>query len=86
MPEATGKGPSTKGATQKIEERLSEAGKRVEEELHRLVRYIDDEVVPEVRRNSSLGLRSAATRLQELAQRLDDSRRPNSPPSDRGKQ
>lgn len=69
------------GTGQRIEDRLNEAGKRIEEELHRLVRYIDDEVVPEVRRNGSSALRSAATRLQDLAQRMDDSRTPG----DRGK-
>jgi hypothetical protein len=69
------------GTGQPFDERRNDAGKRVEEELRRLVRYIDDEVVPEVRRNSSTALRSAAVRLQELAQRMDD----NKPPYDSGR-
>jgi hypothetical protein len=68
----------------RFEDRLNEAGKRIEDELRRVVRYIDDEVVPEVRRNGSTALRSAAARLQELAQRMDDNR-PPSAPADRGK-
>jgi hypothetical protein len=54
------------------EERLSEAGARVEEEVRRVVRFIDDEVVPDVRRNSSTALKAAAEKLAKLAQHLDD--------------
>jgi len=58
------------------EERISDAGARlrdeVQDELRRVVRFIDDEVVPEVRRNSSSALRAAAIRLQKLAQHMDD--------------
>jgi hypothetical protein len=64
---------------------VSEAGARLRDEIvdevRRVVRTIDDEVVPEVRRNSSSALKAAATRLQQLAERLDDSKRP-APPSD----
>jgi hypothetical protein len=55
-----------------FEQRLHHAAARAEEELHRLVRYLDDEVVPEVRRNSSTALRAAAVRLQKLAESMDD--------------
>ncbi len=57
------------------EERVTEAGARlrdeVQDELKRVVRYIDDEVVPEVRRNGSSALRAAAIRLQKLAEHMD---------------
>ncbi len=60
------------------EERVTEAGTRLrdefQEELRRVVNFIDTEVVPEVRRNSSSALRAAAERLQELAQHMDDKR------------
>ena len=56
------------------EERVTEAGARFQEELHRVVRYIDNEVVPEVRRNGSSALRAAADQLQKLAQHMDDAR------------
>ena len=57
-----------------LEQRLQEAARRAEEELHRLVNYLDTEVVPEVRRNSSTALRAAAVRLQKLAENLDNAR------------
>ena len=40
-----------------------------------MARYIDDEVVPDVRRNGSTALRAAADRLAKLAQYLDDKAR-----------
>lgn len=71
------------------EERISDAGTRlrdeVQDELRRVVRFIDDEVVPEVRRNSSSALRAAAIRLQKLAQHMDDkqaSAADSKPPTD----
>jgi hypothetical protein len=58
-----------------FEQRLRDAGARAEEELRRVVRYLDDEVVPEVRRNGSTALRAAAARLQQLAESMDDAAR-----------
>ena len=58
-----------------LDERLRGAGERIEEELRRAVRFIDEEVVPEVRRNSSVALRAASDRLRKLAERMDDERR-----------
>lgn len=57
------------------EEKIHEAGTRIEEEVRRVVRYLDDEVVPDVRRSSSVALRAAAERLAQLATRLDDKNR-----------
>ena len=56
------------------EQQLREAAARAEEELRRVLTYINDEVVPEVRRNGSEALRAAAIELQKLAQRMDDRR------------
>jgi hypothetical protein len=56
------------------EQQLREAAGRVEEDLHHVVTYINDEVVPDIRRNSSHALRAAASELQKLAQRMDDRR------------
>ncbi len=44
---------------------------RAEEELNRLIRQVNDEVVPDVRRQGSSVLRSAADRLREMAESLD---------------
>jgi hypothetical protein len=80
--------PNEKPPNQKpFDQRLHEAARRAEEELRRFTRYIDEEVVPEVRRNSSTALRAAAVRLQKLAESMDDARNdkgnsgPNPPPS-----
>jgi len=58
-----------------FDQRLHDAAKRAEEELRRFVTYLDDEVVPEVRRNSSTALRAAAVRLQKMADSMDDARK-----------
>jgi hypothetical protein len=62
------------GEPRNWEQQLREAAARAEEELRRVLTYINDAVVPEVRRNGSEALRAAATELQKLAQRMDDRR------------
>ncbi len=57
------------------ESKFQEASSRLEEELRRAVRFVDDEVVPEVRRGGSAALRTAADELRKLADKLDDERR-----------
>ena len=52
--------------------KVQEAAERAEAEVQRLIRYMNDEVVPDVRRHSSTALRSAADQLRTLAQTLDD--------------
>jgi hypothetical protein len=51
-----------------------DAATRIEDELHRVVTYINDQVVPEIRRDGSVALRAAAEQLQRLAQHMDDRR------------
>jgi hypothetical protein len=58
------------------EQRLHEAGTRVEEELRTLISYINDEVVPEVRKNGSVALRKAAQQMETLARKMDERTRP----------
>ena len=62
------------------EARLREAATHVETDLRKLVSYINDEVMPDVRRNGSSALRSAASELQRLAERMDESNRGAPPP------
>ncbi len=66
------------------EQRLHEVGSRVDEDLQRFVKYINDEIVPDVRRNGSDALRSAAAELHRLAQRMDDRAGRTAPPSPPG--
>jgi hypothetical protein len=56
------------------EQQLRDTATRAEEEVRRVVTYINDEVVPEIRHNGSHALRIAAEELQKLAQRMDDRR------------
>jgi histidinol dehydrogenase len=59
-----------------LEEKLNEAASQVEQELKRVVRYIDEQVVPEVRQQGSAALRDASQRLAKLAEHLDSLRKP----------
>ncbi len=54
------------------EQRLHEVASGVEDELRRVVTYLNDDVVPEVRQNSSVALRKASAELDRLARKLDD--------------
>jgi hypothetical protein len=54
------------------EEKVRDAAAWGEDELRRVIGYINDEVVPEVRRNGSVALRRAAVELDKLAQRMED--------------
>jgi hypothetical protein len=54
------------------EQQLRDAATHLETDLKNAVKYINDEVVPEVRRNGSEALRAAAAELHRLAQRMDD--------------
>jgi hypothetical protein len=62
------------GTKRPWEERVTEAGARFQDELQRVVRFIDTEVAPEVRRHGSTALRAAAVRLQQLADHMDDAK------------
>lgn len=55
----------------KVEEKFNEAKPRVEEEVKKVIAYLNDEVVPGVRENSSKALRVAAEQLAKLADHLD---------------
>jgi len=55
----------------KLDDRFAEGVPRVEEELKKVIAYLNDEVVPQVRQNSSQALRIAAEQLNRLAERLD---------------
>jgi hypothetical protein len=60
------------------EKRFQEAGARAEEDLKALIAYLNDEVVPDVRKHGSVALRKAAEQMERLAQRMDDRPKPGS--------
>ncbi|HEX5235604.1 MAG TPA: hypothetical protein VFW25_09765 [Silvibacterium sp.] len=55
----------------KVEEKFNQAMPRVEEEVKKVIAYLNDEVVPGVRENSSRALKAAADQLAKLAERID---------------
>lgn len=55
-------------------EEVRGAAAKAEEELNRLIRYLNDEVVPDVRRHGSAALRTAADGLRDLAEKMDNRR------------
>lgn len=54
------------------EERLHETGARIEEDVREVIRYFNDEIVPDLRKNGSEALRAAARELNRMAQRMDE--------------
>jgi hypothetical protein len=72
---------STEEPKRPWEQQLRDAATHLETDLKNVVKYINDEVVPGVRRNSSDALRTAAAELHKLASRMDDqARRSSTPP------
>jgi hypothetical protein len=55
----------------KVDSEIGNIGPRIEEEVRKVINYLNDEVVPEVRRNSSQALRTASEHLTRLAEHLD---------------
>ena len=58
----------------RIGRKLGEADRRIREELQQVIDYLDKEVVPAVRDESSRGLRLAAEKLNKLADFMDQQR------------
>lgn len=55
----------------KVDEKFGNVAPRVEEEVRKVIAYLNDEVVPKVRQNSSEALRIAAEQLQKLADSME---------------
>ena len=69
--------PSHSSSTtgERVNRKIEEAARTLELETERLVTYINNEVVPEVRKHSSRGLRTASQKLREFADYLDKNSR-----------
>ena len=55
----------------KVDEKVTQATPRVEEEVKKIIAYLNDQVVPGVRQNSSKALRVASEQLAKLADSFD---------------
>ena len=63
--------------------RIEEAMERIEMELRQAIAYVNDSVVPQVRRESISAMRTMADKLRKLADQIDSrSNPPTSPPED----
>jgi CHAD domain-containing protein len=62
----------------KLDEQFGNVAPRVEEEVKKVIAYLNDEVVPQVRQSSSEALRTASEHLNRLAEHLDRARGPKS--------
>ena len=61
-------------AGQKLDDVIGDTAKRIEEETKHLIAYLNDEVVPLVRENSTKGLRVASDKLKELADYMESAK------------
>jgi capsule polysaccharide export protein KpsE/RkpR len=62
----------------RVSQKVSEAAERLEKESADLIAYLNKEVVPAVREQSSKALRVAAERLHKLADFMDESKNADS--------
>ncbi len=58
-------------AGERLDDLLGDTSKRVEEETQSLISYINDELVPAIRTNSSKALRIASEKLNQAADLMD---------------
>ena len=52
----------------KVDEKVTQVMPRLEEDVKKVIAYLNDEVVPDVRRNSVKALRLASEQLAKLAE------------------
>jgi hypothetical protein len=69
------KGSRAEEAGRKVGRTLGEVERRIQDELQQVIDYLDKEVVPTAREQSSRGLRVAAEKLTKLADMMDRQRR-----------
>jgi hypothetical protein len=66
---------SSEPTGERVNRKIEEAARTLELETEKFIQYINNEVVPEVRKHSSRGLRTASEKLREFAEYLDKNNR-----------
>ena len=64
-------------------DKFEELGKRLDEELSRLRKWVEDEVAPETEKRSAQFLREVSEKLAEASKKLEarvEARKPQTPP------
>ena len=62
-------------ASARVGQTIGEAAERLEKEIPEVIKYLNDEVVPQVRQHSTKALRVAAQKLAEFADYMEQSER-----------
>jgi hypothetical protein len=62
---------SSQSTSDRVNQSIGEAARTLEQETEKFIQYINNEVVPEVRKHSSRGLRTASEKLREFADFLE---------------
>ena len=60
-----------KETTARVNQTVGETAERLDKETDKIIKYLNDEVVPAVRQNSSKALRIASDKLRDLANYMD---------------
>ena len=63
--------PSFEHFGRKLDEGIGQASKSIEQESEKVIAYLNNEVVPAIRTNSSKALRIAAEKLSQLAEFME---------------
>jgi len=71
---AENSGGRFEGFGRRIDEQFGDFSGRMEDEVRKVITYLNDRVVPEVRENSGKALRVAAEQLSRLADHLESRR------------
>ncbi len=58
-------------ASARVSKTVADAAERIENEIPEFIKYLNDEVVPAVRQHSTTALRTASSKLAELADYMD---------------
>ena len=74
--------PPPPGTPGSVGQRIDEALELIQMELRHAIAYVNDAVVPQVRRESISAMRTVADTLQSLADRMEKGRQAGSPPDD----
>lgn len=64
-------------ASARVNKGVGEAAERVEKEAAEFIKYLNDEVVPAVRQHSTKALRTAAQKMQDLANYMEQHSTPS---------
>jgi hypothetical protein len=67
-------------------DKFEDIGRRLDEELTRLKRYVEEEVAPETERRTASFLREVSGKLSEVAAKLEERMAARRPPRPQGPQ